>query len=352
ELESRGSEVNAFTTRDYTVYYETVTPNLLEKVMDMESDRMANLKIDEEALKSERMVVFEERRLRTENAPEGKMQEALWLLAFRYHSYRWPVIGTPADLMGLTSDMLSQFFSRYYQPANAAIVLVGDFDGARAFQSIKKYYGKIPARAIPRREVPHEPEQEEERRLILRDKVASEKFMQAYHISSAFDKDSYALDVLANILFEGTSSRAYRKLVDELDIAAGVYGSAYTPTYPGLFIMNCTMKGDLPTQTAEDALARLLNDVAEHGVTSEELSVSIRQLTVQLLDSIRTPYGLGQMIGTVQSIFNDPVRFKSDLAKYMSVSATDIKNVARKYLTPNNRTVVVLVPENKKAKLR
>src|SRR5262249_37098834 len=115
QLEAKGAEVNAFTTRDYTVYYENFVPDLLEKVIDMESDRMANLDINEEVLGSERLVVLEERRLRTDNAPEGKMQEALWSLAYKIHPYQWPVIGYPQDLLSITVPRLVSYFKSHYQ---------------------------------------------------------------------------------------------------------------------------------------------------------------------------------------------------------------------------------------------
>lgn len=344
ELEARGSEVNAFTTRDYTVYYETIMPHLLEKVIDMESDRMANLILDEDVLNRERLVVLEERRLRTENAPEGKIQEALWQMAFHSHPYSWPVIGYPQDLLNITAEQLRIYFKEHYQPANATLVIVGDFDANKALALIKAGYDKVPAAPRPERNIPLEPEQKEERRLVLRDHVASERFAQAYHITSAEEDDSYALDVLANILFEGTTSRAYRRLVEEKNIALGVSGSAYTPTFPGLFIITATMKAKIQATKAEDELNRLIGEVQDKEVTPEEIAIAVRQLTVELVDSVQTPHGLGQLIGTVQMIFGDPERFAKDLAKYTKVTAKDVKRVAQKYLNPNHRTIVTLVP--------
>jgi predicted Zn-dependent peptidase len=345
QLEAKGAEVNAYTTRDYTVYYESFVSPLLEKVVDMESDRMLNLKLDEEVLGSERLVVLEERRLRTDNSPEGKMQEALWALAYQRHPYHWPVIGYPPDLLSLgVSDVVS-YYKSHYQPANAALVINGDFKPDVAFELIKKAYEKIPAQPQPPRDIVPEPEQEEERRLILRDRVASERLAWGYHCPDAHNDDSYALDVVANILFEGTSSRANRRLVEEQDIMMGVSGSAFTPSYPGLFMISGTMKGSVPASIAETELAKLIREIQDKPVTPEEISIAVRQLTVQLVDSVRTPYGLGQLIGTVEMIFGDPERFADDLAKYTKITAADVQRVAKEYLVPNNRSVVTLVPE-------
>ncbi|MGZ3687988.1 MAG: M16 family metallopeptidase [Bdellovibrionota bacterium] len=344
QLEAHGAEVNAFTTRDYTTYYENFVPDLLERVIDMESDRMANLTLSDEVLGSERMVVLEERRLRTENSPDGKMQEALWGLSFSRHPYNWPVIGYPQDLLQLTTPVIQDYFQSHYQPANATLVIVGDINPQTTYALIKKYYEGIPARPRPKREIAEEPVQNEEHRLVMHDRVASQRFALAYHVTAADNDDSYALDVLSNILFEGTSSRAYRRLVDEKDILLGISGSNYTPTYPGLFIINGNMKGSLPAADAEKGLNELIQEVQEKGVTPEEIKIAVRQLTVQLVDSVRTPYGLGQLIGTVQTIFGDPKRFAEDLSKYLKVTAGDVQRVAQKYLIPNNRSIVTMIP--------
>lgn len=351
QLEAKGAEVNAFTTRDYTAYYESFVPDLLPKVIEMESDRMANLKLDDDVLASERMVVFEERRLRTDNSPEGKMQEALWQLAFHRHPYQWPVIGYPQDLLSITTTQLVDYYKSHYQPANAAIVVVGDFQSDEVFEAIQKSYGSIPAKPVPKRDVPPEPEQKEERRLMIRDDVVSERFQQAYHVTAAENDESYALDVLASILFSGTTSRAYRLLVEEKNITVGISGSAFTPAYPGLFIISGTMKKGIPVSEAEAALDQLIREAQDKGVTADEIRVAVRKLTVQLVDSVRTPHGLGMLIGTVHSVFGDADRFADDLSKYMKVGASDVKKVAQKYLHPNNRSVVTLMPRNQKAEL-
>jgi predicted Zn-dependent peptidase len=350
QLEAKGAEVNAFTTRDYTVFYENMTPALLEKAIDMEADRLQHLSVTDEMLNLEKQVVLEERRLRTDNQPAGKLQEALWMLAFKRHSYQWPVIGYPEDIVSVSLERVREFFEKHYHASNATVVVVGDFDPARTLGLIRKAYGELPKRTRPKRDIRDEPEQREERRLNLYDPIASERFAQAYHVTSADQDDSFALDVLANILFEGTSSRAYQKLVEEKDVAIGINGSAYTPTYPGLFIISGTMKGSVPASEAEQLLDQLIREAQDMGVTEDEVKVAVKQLTVQLVDSVRTPYGLGQLIGTVQTVFGDPYRFAEDVAKYTRVKPSDVKRVANQYLIPNNRSVVTLLPESRRPK--
>ncbi len=348
-LETRGAEVNAFTTRDYTVYYENIIPDLLEKVIDMESDRLGNLVVTKEVLDSERLVVLEERGMRNENSPEGKMQEALWQLAYHSHPYGWPVIGYPQDLISLDEDSLNAYFKKHYLPSNATLVVSGDFQPKETLGWIQKYYGKLPYQRPPQRNINEEYEQKEERRLVLRDKVSSERFSQAYHVTSARQDDTFALDVLANILFEGKSSRAHRKLIDELDILVDVSGSAFTPTFPGLFIVNGLMKQGVSTEKGEQVLSDIFFELQEKGVTREEIEVAVKQLTVQMVDTVRTPFGIGQLMGTVQVVLGDPKYFAEDLGKYLKVTESDVQRVAKKYLIPNNRSVVKLVPEVEKA---
>lgn len=348
QLEAKGAEVNAFTTRDYTVYYENFVPALLDKVIEMEADRMANLSIQEDVLNTEKKVVLEERRLKIENSPGGKIDEALWKMAYGNHPYAWPVIGYPEDLTATTLSQVIDYFKTHYQPANASLVVVGDFDGDALFDKIKNYYGKIPERPRPKREIEPLGEQKEERRLILRDLVASERFAHAYPISSADNEDSYALDVLTNILFYGTSSRAHRLLIEEKNIAIGISGYSFTPRYPGLMILNVTMKNGIPAAEGERLIHQLIEEVKMSGVTEDEIKMAVKQLTVQLVDGIRTPYGLGILLGAVDAVLGDPLRYEEDVSKYFKVTDADIRRVARNYLIPNHRSVVTLIPEVRK----
>lgn len=344
QLEAKGASIGAGTTRDYTVYYDTFTADLMEKVIDMESDRMQNLMFSDETLNSEKLAVLEEHRIKLDSIPEERMQEALWQLAYRFHPYHTPVLGYPMDVVRLGLEDVQNYYKSHYQPANAAIVMVGDFKTDPAFALIRKYYEKIPAQPLPQRMISAEPPQNEEHRLVLRDDIASARFAEGYHIPSASHPDAYSLDVLANILFEGTTSRAYRRLAEEKDMVVGVSGSAYTPTYPGLFLILGTMKGKLPCSMAEKELDQVIHQIQEKGVTSVEVQTAVKQLTVQLIDSIRTPYGLGQLIGIVQTIFGSPEGYGEDLKKYMQVQPRDVQEVAKKYFDPNNRTIVELLP--------
>ncbi|MFZ9594597.1 MAG: M16 family metallopeptidase [Bdellovibrionia bacterium] len=343
QLETQGAEVNAFTTRDYTVFYENFTPRLLEKVIDLESDRLAHLTVTQDVLDQEKRVILEERQLRGENSVETKMFEALWQLSYRYHPYQWPVMGYVQDLITLPLEALQSFFKTYYQPSNVTLILIGDFKTTEALGWIKKYYEPIASGAQPKREIQSEPPATEERRLILREAVKAEKFAYAYHVGSAQDEDSYALDVLVNILFEGESSQAYQKLVKEKKIATHLQGTCYTPAYPGLLMVSGSMRPRVSSAAAEKEIEALIEKVKLNGVTPEQLKAAIRQLTIHGMDQLRTPYGVGQILGALQMLFRDPKRMMEDFKKYNQVGASDVQRVAQKYLDPNNRVVVTVV---------
>jgi predicted Zn-dependent peptidase len=176
----------------------------------------------------------------------------------------------------------------------------------------------------------------------LRDAVASDQFTIAYHAPSAFNDDSYALDVLMSVLFEGADSRAYRKLVEEKNIATGISGIAFTPTFPGLILISGAMKSGHSAEEIEPELEQLFLQAKTTPVAQADLKKAVRQLTMQVLNGVRSPQGLGRLIGNVSTVFGDPDRFSKDFAKYMKVTADDVMRVANQYLEPNSRSVVIM----------
>lgn len=345
KLETQGAEVNASTSRDTTTFYENFPPHLLDTVIELESDRFQNLLIDEERMLVEKAVVLEERKLRVESQPSSRMQEALWSTVFRVHPYSHPVSGWPDDVLKLKTEDLKEFFNQYYTPKNTVIVVVGDFDSRSLIKKIEQSYGKWTSDSHPKTtDIELEPEQTGERRWTLTDGVTSEQIVIGYPISSADQQDSFVLDLLSGILFSGESSRAHQKCVEKEQLALSVSGSAYTPKYPGLFSAHVVMKPGVSSSKAEACIETLLSEFKKELVTSKELDRVRKQFLVSTLDGVRTPYGLGQWIGTVTILFNDPGRFISDYQKYETITPEDIKKVANKYFDSNHRSVITLTP--------
>ena len=353
KLEMKGAEVNASTSRDTTTFYENFPPDLLDTVIELESDRFQNLLIDEPRMQIEKAVVLEERKLRVDSQPTAKMQEALWSTVYRYHPYSHPVSGWPQDVIRLSVDDLQNFFESYYQPKNVVIVVVGDVKADSLIQKIGQAYGGWKAKLpIPKAEIEPEPAQFGERRWSLTDGVSAEQLIVGYPISTADQEDSFVLDLLSGILFSGMSSRAHQQLVEKEGIALSVSGSAYTPKYPGIFSAHVILKQGVSTDRAEQSLEKLIEGFKKELVSQSELDRIRKQFLVSTLDGVRTPYGLGQWIGTVTILFDDPNRFISDYLKYQKIKPEDIKRVAIKYFDANARSVITLSPAAVKGKTK
>jgi len=195
-LESNGGFSNAFTSEDVTAYYEDFASNVLELCVDLDSDRMKSLALDQKYVISEMNVVKEERRLSVDNSVEGSMYEELGALAYKAHPYGWPVLGWMSDLEGITRDDAVSYFKTYYAPNNAILVIVGDFDTKKALELVHKYYDDIPAQTPPAPVRTVEPEQQGERRAELHKAAEMPAVLVGYHIPDVKSSDIYALDVL------------------------------------------------------------------------------------------------------------------------------------------------------------
>jgi zinc protease len=344
-LQASGVTNNAFTTYDYTGYYEDLPSNKLELIMDLESDRMVNLALTPENLKSEREVVKEERRWRVDNSIPGAINEILWSTAYKVHPYHWPVIGWMQDIDAITLERCKAFYHTYYSPTNAVIAIVGDFNPEKAMELVKKYYGDLPRVEVPHPKLPEEPAQTQEREASV-SKIAQAPYVtMAYHTVKQGDPDGYVLDLIANILAEGDSSRLYKHLVYRNQEALGVDGSSITPQDPGLFEISLQLKtnkkGAVTVDHVQEELAKLQNQK----VPELELEKAKNQIMKHWVDSLKRIHDkaysliLNEIVtGTYTSLFDD-------LEKYDKVTTDDIKRVSQKYFKKDNMTVVSLIPK-------
>src|SRR3954464_7479732 len=235
-ISSVGGQSNAYTTEDATVFWETVPSQYLPLALWLEADRTASLPIEEKTFKTEREVVKEERRMRVENQPYGRLQEIIADKAFTVHPYKHPVIGSMQDLEAASIDDVRDFFQTYYVPGNATAVLVGDFDSKEALALVSQYLGRVPKSEKPvPRDIPKEPPQTKERRLTLEESWPLPAVVVAHHITYDGNPDSYPLHVASKILSDGQSSRIYRKLVYEKGIALAAFGGGNIIEDPNLF---------------------------------------------------------------------------------------------------------------------
>jgi zinc protease len=343
-LQANGATNNAFTTHDYTGYFENLPSSKLELVMDIESDRMENLKIDAANLKSEREVVKEERRYRVDNNPHGLLEEALFGLAFRVHPYHWPVIGYMPDLDNVTVEIAQKFHTTYYAPNNAVLAITGDFDSGETKKLIEKYYGHIKSQPIPNKVRPSEPAQISPRSQFITKAVQSVDFVLAYHAPKVGDDDNYALDLLANILGYGTSSRLYQRLVykDQLATQAAIYNQSLQDS--GLFQIFVTMKPGADFSKAQRAVYGEIWRPRNLLVSEQELQKAKNQVMKGYVDGLKTVHGKAESLEVNEILYGDYENLFKDLDRYNRVTAEQIRKVAFKYLAPEKSTIAVLKP--------
>src|SRR6476620_1660097 len=271
-IASIGGQSNAYTTDDETVFWETVPAQYLPLSLWLEADRMATLRIDKETFTNERDVVKEERRMRVDNQPYGRLNEIIYDQAFTVHPYKHATIGSMVDLEAASVDDVRDFYRTYYVPSNATLALVGDFDSAQAMQLITQYLGRVPKadREVPR-DIPKEPAQTKEKRVTLQQPWPLPAVVVAYHVTKDGNPDSYPLHIAAKVLSDGQTSRIYRKLVYEKQLAVAAFGNANLIEDPNLFYAVAIVQpGHTPAEVT-DALIAELGRLKAEPITAHEL---------------------------------------------------------------------------------
>ncbi|MGE5085136.1 MAG: M16 family metallopeptidase [Bacillota bacterium] len=342
-----GISNNAFTTNDYTGFYEDVPSDKLELVMDMEVDRMSSLALKPEDLMSEKEVVKEERRWRIDNNPMGIVRETMMATVFKTNPYHWPVIGYMKDIEKYDVEKLRFFYSTYYVPNNAVLVLVGDFNTDKVKSLIEKYYGTLPYHPLPRRDYPLERPQTVQQNAIVRKDVQNSSFVVAFQSPRQGDPDMYPLDLAANILGNGTSSRLHKRLVYQKQVATSAYSFNFAMRDGGVYAVGVNLKPGQPYQESLDIVYNELYKLRKQNVTPVELEKAKTQVMKDLVDSLKTMDGKARALavneivtGTYESLF-------TDLDKYQAVTADDIKRVSDKLTNQTQRSIIVLEPKNK-----
>jgi predicted Zn-dependent peptidase len=343
-LESNGGTSNAYTSNDLTVYYEDFMSEALEKVIDLESDRMRSLSVTPKMLESERKVVMEERQLRVDNEIAGLMDEELSTLVYKAHPYRWPVIGWMKDIENIRREDCLEYFRTYYAPNNATVYVSGDFEPAQALKLLKKYYGTI--KAGPPVPAVHdaEPEQKGERRADVQYPAQAPSLMIAWRGPIATDEDTLVLDVLQYALSVGQSSRLTRSLVFEKELAVSVSVDWGWRIDPGSFVVGLELKPGADPKVAEAALYAELEKVARDGLEPRELEKAKNNLAAHLLRELSTNNGRAHALGNYEQMLGAWRQGLALPSQYESISAEAVKQAAAKYLTPARRSVVTLVP--------
>ncbi len=339
-LESNGAEgENAFTDRDYTAFVQELPKGKLDLIASLESDRMVNLIVDDQSFKTEREVVQNERRYRTENSPSGVMDQELFGLAFVNSPYRWPVIGYPEDLERMTAADARNFYQTWYAPNHATVVVTGDVDSEETYKTVEKYYGGLNGHAAPAPERPQDATQDAPRRKQLALNIQGEKLLMGYHEPGAASEDSPALDLFETVLTGGNSSRLHRALV-ESGIASEVSSESEEDQDPTLYLISAGLQKGKKAAQAESVVLNELARLRDEPVSDAELERAKNRSEFEFYDSLSSNMHVAEFLGNFESVAGD---FRAGLAQHERVrvlTAADLQSVAKKYFQPSNRTVI------------
>jgi predicted Zn-dependent peptidase len=344
-IEAGGGYSQGFTTSDMTMYYEEFNPDLLPKVIDMEADRMRALKIDTENLEQERGIVKEERRVSVDDSPRSKLDEELRAAAFDAHPYGSPVVGWMRDLDNIQVHDCRTYFRTYYAPNNAILCLTGDFDPKTARPLIETAFRDIPSQAPPAQVVQSEDAQLGERRIEVTVPAEQPAVVAAYHIVPRSHPDFLAYDLLSNILGAGESSRLHQALVYERELASEVSAFVDPFEHAGLLTIWTDVS---PGRTAAEALAgvdSVLAQLVAGGIQPEEVDKARSQAQTSLVHRLETNENRTVSLLEFELLEGDYKRLFTIMADYDKVKAEDVSRVARECLSPQNRTIAVLVPK-------
>jgi zinc protease len=336
---------NAFTSQDFTAYFENLAADRVQLALEMEADRMQGLIFDVNELKTEREVVKEERRLRTEDDPQGALVEALFAQAYLSHPYHWPVIGWFGDLDAMTLDDLQRHYDTYYSPNNATLVVVGDIKADQLLPTIKHLFEPIPRGPEPKPVATMEAEQKGERRFLLKREAQVPFVMMGYRVPNFVSEDSYALDVLESILSHGKSSRLYQSLVydQKLSLAVGAeYGLMQTD--PGLFYFYALVSPNQKVEVVEEALHKEIKRLQTEPPTEQELQRAKNQVEAARIFEQDSNFRHAMLLGQAESVGAGWRKVDQFLERIRAVTPKDVQRVAAQYLIEDARTVGTLIP--------
>ena len=344
-IRKNGGTDNAFTSQDFTAYFENLAADRVELALELEADRMQGLVLDRPELTTEREVVKEERRLRTEDDPQGALVEALFAQAYFSHPYHWPVIGWFGDLDAMTLDDLQRHYDTYYSPNNATLIVVGDINADYLLPTIKQLFEPIPRGPEPKPIATIEPEQKGERRFLLKREAQVPFVMIGYRVPNFTSEDSYALDILDSILSHGKSARLYQSLVYEQKSALAV-GSEYSllQADPGLFYFYALVSPGQKPESVEDALHQEIKRLQTDPPSEQELQRAKNQVEATHVFEQDSNFRHAMLLGQAESVGAGWRKIDQFVEQIRAVTPKDIQRVARQYLIEDNRTVGTLIP--------
>ena len=344
-IRKNGGNDNAFTSQDYTGYFENIAADRVDLALELEADRLRGLLLDDKEFQLEREIVKEERRMRTEDDPQSYLVEAVFAQAFQQHPYHWPIIGWFPDLNAMTREDLKRHYDTYYVPNNATLIVVGDIQAQTLLPTIRRLFESIPSRPVPAHPVPEEPEQKGERRIVIKREAQLPFVLAAYRAPNFKTEDSYALALLESLLSQGKSARLYRSLVYDQKIALAVGADhSLLQTDPQLFYCYVVVAPGQKAEAVEQALYRELDRIKQEPPSEMELQRARNQLEASRVFGQDSIFRQAMLLGQAETV-GAGWRFEDAfLDRIRRVTPQDIQRVAQRYLAEDARTVGVLVP--------
>jgi zinc protease len=345
-----GGRENAFTSRDYTGYYQQVHKSRLAEVMSLESDRMANLQLSADEFAKEIRVVMEERRLRTEDRASALLYEQLNAAVFIAHPYGRPVVGWMSDLQSMTVEDARDWYDTWYSPSNAILVVAGDVDPDAVMKLAEQTYGRFPARALPARKPQTEPPQLGLRRLLVKAPAENPYVSMAFRVprleSVDGDREPYALELLSTLLDGGESTRFTREIVRGSRVANRA-GAGYDMTQrgPAVFILDGTPAEGRSTDEVERAMRAEIARIARDGVPQAELDRVKVQYVAQQVYKRDSVFAQAMELAGLEIVGLSHRDADRILEKVRSVTVDEVRAVAGKYFGDDALTVATLVPQ-------
>ncbi|MBI5969177.1 MAG: insulinase family protein [Deltaproteobacteria bacterium] len=346
-IQANGGTLNAFTTTDNTSYYENLPADKLELAVRLEADRLENLRLTQESLEPEREVVRSERKLRSVNSPFGLLIEQLFALAYEQHPYRWPVIGWDHDLRDLTLEDCREYYRTHYSPNNAVVVVVGDAVADEVFKMVEKYYSHMPSQPPPRLTIPMEKPQRGEKRAVFKKVSQVAAFFAAFHIPGITHPDLFPSQILCAVLSAGRSSRFFEKFEKPGKAVEARAEMGYPPFFsmdPGLLQIYAIVSPSISLETLEKEIWEEVETLRQQPISPEELLKVKKQVRSYFIQGLQTLFFKGLLAGLYQVRAGDFRLLYTIFSGYEAVTADDLLRVARKYLRPENRTIVTLQP--------
>ena len=339
--ENGGEDMNAFTNYDETAYHYSLPENRLELWAYLESERFLHPVMRE--FYKERNVVIEERRMRTDSNPFGRLLEQFTESAFTAHPYHRPTVGWMSDLNHFSATDAKNFFNTYYVPSNMVVAVAGDIKPAQAMPILEKYFSRLPAHPLPDEATTQEPPQNSERHVILKD-VSQPIYIEGYHRPDYRSKDDAVFDAISDLLSEGRTSRLYRALVRDKKIASFSEGFTGYPgvKYPHLFaFLAVPLPGHKP-QEIGDAIHAEIDRLKKKDISDEELKMIKTRSKAGLIRGLADNQGLATQLATYQTRYGDWRELFRSVDRIEAVTKADIRRVANEVFVDTNRTVAVI----------